>query len=117
MKLFFETALQRNVFLLTVPVGFAICFLLDGQVKSILIQTIIDLCVLVGAGFVLVLLVLFSADSTLRIYHFLGLFCGAILYACGVGKCRRKVKTWYNHRKAGIDIQDAEMNNKRMKKG
>ena len=117
MKLFFETALQRNIFLLTVPVGFTIGFLLDVQVKSILIQTMIDLCVLICAGFVLVLLVLFSTDSTLRIYHFLGLLNGAILYACGVGKCRRKVKTWYNHRKAGIDIRNAEMNTEMLKKG
>ena len=117
MKLFFETALQRNVFLLTVPVGFAIGFLLDAQVKSILVQTIIDLCVLIGAGFVLVLLALFSTESTLRLYHFLGLFSGAVLYASGVGKCRKKVKTWYKQRKAGINLQDAEMNIKRFQKG
>ena len=117
MKLFFETAVQKNVFLLTLPVGFLVCFLLDTQIPSILIQTFLDFGVLISTGVILVLLVLFSDGSTLRIYHLLGLISGAILYVCGVGICRRKVKLWYRQRKAGINISRAEMNTRRMEKG
>ena len=117
MKLFFETAVQKSAFLMSLPVGFMICLILDTKVRSTLIQAVLDLGVLASTGFILVLLVLFSSDASLRIYHLLGFFGGAILYVCGIGKCRKKVKKWYSKRKAGIIILDDEMNTHMMEKG
>ena len=117
MKFFFETEIQSTVFLLTVAGGFLLCMLLDVNLKSVLVQAVLDLLLLTGTGAGIVLFMMFSQDPSLRIYHLLGLMCGSILYICGIGRGRRKVEGWIRYQKAGIQIDDDENNSNINEKG
>lgn len=110
MKLFFETEFQTSAFLLAFPIGFVMFLLMDAGVKCPLVQTMIDLLVLQGVGFSLIALALYTGDSSVKLFHLLGLVCGALLYTSGLGRCIRRVKKRCQERKAGICICDAEMN-------
>ena len=96
MKLFFETAAQASVFLLTVPLGLLLAFLVDLSGRTGTLRPLWDvLTMLAGfaaAGAAIVLL----GDSGLRIYHILAMLTGMLLYLLGIrafaGRLCKRVK-------------------------
>lgn len=99
MKLFFETALQPWFFLLTLPIGFLICFFLDMRTFSHWVSLILDLSVLLLGTIALIGSLLVSNEKSLRLYHLLGLVTGGILYTGGIGKVRRLFRKGLRSRK------------------
>ena len=95
MKLFFETCNQSQYFLFMLPVGFILAFLLQSGTRHGWFRLFQDLAVLLFAGFAAVFTLLSGRDETLRLYHFLGLAAGGILYLSGADRCfkwfRRKI--------------------------
>lgn len=109
MKLFFETESQPFFFLLTLPLGFFLCFFLDLENIPFIIRLVLDLIVLVCCGICLVLFVLLSRDQALRLYHLLGLVCGALLYLGGIGKIRQGICARVQKTKAGNAFDHGEI--------
>lgn len=89
MKLFFETARQANCFLLMIPLGLVLAFLLDADVFAGRIRLLLDCLLIVAAGGAVLLSIVFWQESGLRLYHLLGLFIGAVLYVHGIGRLIR----------------------------
>lgn len=93
MKLFFETSAQAQLFLLMLPVGMTIALLADIAGKAGRLCPVWDVLTMllcfgaVGAGVVL------FRDESLRVYHFLAVTMGALLYLTGVRKVFTKSKT------------------------
>lgn len=108
MKLFFETALQMKFFLLMIPLGFIVCFLLDNGMTSVAFRFVLDLLVMILCGFCIVLYMLVLDETSIRFYHMLGLICGSILYMCGAARFRRGLAKRFRRWKAGISLFDAE---------
>ena len=89
MKLFFETGIQATNYLLLVLCGMIMAFGIDCRRKPGVICFLVDIMVLVAAGFSLLIALVFCKESTLRLYHLLGAVTGALLYEKGVGKIIR----------------------------
>jgi len=89
MKLFFETAHQANCFLLMIPLGFALAFLLDADVLAGPIRLLIDCLLILASGAAALATIVFWRENSLRLYHMLGLFTGAVLYVHGLGRLVR----------------------------
>lgn len=118
MKLFFESGIQMRLFLVTLPLGFLVSFLLDSRTNpSTVLRLIADLLILFLCGTCLVLFLLLFDDTAIRGYHLLGVLSGSILYMSGVGKCRRTIDDWFRKRKAGIQHGDEENNINNTEKG
>lgn len=93
MKLFFETAHQANCFLLMIPLGLMLAFLLDADVCTGRIRLLFDCLLIVAAGAAVLLSIAFWRESSLRLYHLLGIFVGAVLYVHGIGRLIRFVSS------------------------
>jgi len=111
MKLFFETGIQMRFFLVTLPLGFLVCFLLDVGASSPVLRLIADLMVLFLCGVCLVWFLLLFDDTAVRGYHLLGVLAGAILYMSGAMRCRKKIVSIFEKRKAGKRDDCDEKNN------
>ena len=92
MKLFFETAGQAHCFLMMTPVGFALALLLDVNAVSGFLRPLADLAAFVLAGAAWLMVVTAVGESGLRLYQFLGLAAGAVLYLSGIGRLIRRIK-------------------------
>lgn len=92
MNLFFETAGQSLCFLLAIPIGLLLAFLLDGSHGEGIARAVMDVLSLIGAGTALLALTVFLQDEKLRMYHVLGMLVGCILYTGGVGRLRRGIR-------------------------
>ena len=98
MKLFFETAHQADCFLLMIPLGLALAFLLDADVFAGRVRLLLDCLLILAAGAAVLVSIVFWRESGLRLYHLLGLFIGAVLYVHGIGRLiRAAASKWLNH--------------------
>lgn len=115
MKLFFETAAQASVFLLTIPLGLLLALLIDLSGRTGTLRPLWDVLTMLagfaaaGAGIVLL------GDSGLRIYHILAMLTGMLLYLLGIrafsGKlCKRAKAVWTKNAMAAAGIQPDESN-------
>ncbi len=84
MKLFFETAAQANLFLLTVPVGIAAAAMTDLFTHTGAFRPLWDVLAFLFLGAGLGLTVILLGDAGLRSYHILAVLVGAILYFAGI---------------------------------
>lgn len=91
MKLFFETASQVCSFLSAVPVGFGAALCIDLGKNSGMLRLWIDLLLVTACGASLFWLVYVLQEESLRLYHLLGLVCGALIYLRGMGTVFRLV--------------------------
>ncbi len=83
MKLFFETSQQIAVFLIMAPIGFVIGICIDLASMGGRCKPVWDVLVmLLAIGCMGISIVILGQE--LRIYHFLSLLTGALLYMCGV---------------------------------
>jgi len=89
MNLFFETGSQAFSFLSMVPVGFAAAFCMEIGRFHTSIRALTDVFVMLAAGFVVLVIIVFCRENTLRLYHLLGLLTGTVIYMQGVGKIIR----------------------------
>ena len=89
MKLFFETASQASCFLIAVPLGFLFTLCLDTRWHHGWIRLLLDLLLLGSLGCVLVMLSAICREERVRLYHWLGLLTGAVLYLGGIGRIRK----------------------------
>ncbi|MDD3334197.1 MAG: spore cortex biosynthesis protein YabQ [Eubacteriales bacterium] len=99
MKLFFETARQAQVFLLTIPLGFALALGFDLSSLSGRFRPLWDVLLFLGCAFALICMTLLTKDEGLRIYHLLAVLCGMLLYFCGFGSLWRNVSHKLRQRK------------------
>lgn len=90
MNLFFETSSQAGCFLCMVPVGMVSALLMDADVIAGKLRALADAILLLFAGLVCLLIIVLCRETTLRLYHLLGLLTGAVLYAEGIGKITRR---------------------------
>ena len=92
MTLFFETLQQSSSFLAAILLGMLIaaglCFCSPGG----MCRMILDLIVLLSGGIALILLTVLLRDMSVRLYHLLGIFCGSILYLCGIDALGKRMK-------------------------
>lgn len=118
MKLFFETITQSRIFLLSVLLGFILCFLLDVRIRISGIRFVLDLLTLFCSGVCLVMGLLLSGEHRVRLYHILGILCGSLLYLEGFSKTVRIFRRWGLKRKEGIgSCHGEETNNQSLEKG
>ena len=101
MSLFFETETQSVTFLAFCAVGFAIALLFD--VEQCLLTEYLKpmgdvLLFLLCAVLFLIALFALKADS-IRLYHWLALALGAILYLCGLRRAVRKGMSWIKRKR------------------
>ena len=89
MKLFFETSGQASCFLCMVPLGLAMAIFLDISLIAGKMRPVMDVLVLLSAGLTVLVAIIFCRETTLRLYHLLGLTTGALLYTQGIGKIIR----------------------------
>lgn len=89
MKLFFETSRQASCFLCMVPLGLAMAIFLDISLIAGKMRPVMDVLVLLSAGLTVLVAIIFCRETTLRLYHLLGLTTGALLYTQGIGKIIR----------------------------
>jgi len=89
MNLFFETSRQAICFLCMVPVGFAAALCLELGRFHAGIRPVMDVLVLLMAGFAVLAAIVLCRESALRLYHLLGLLTGALICMEGVGKIIR----------------------------
>lgn len=92
MKLFFETEAQASCFLLAVPIGFLLTFFLDSEWIHGWMRIVFDLLLMYCAACALLMLSVFSREEQIRIYHWLGLLLGSVLYLCGIGRIRTHLR-------------------------
>lgn len=96
MKLFFETAGQGAIFLLMVPIGMLLAFNIDISACAKRTKPLWDVfSMVVCFGTVAISIVLLN-DTQLRMYHFLGVLAGSILYNLGI---RRVLECFHRHTK------------------
>ena len=117
MSLFFETEQQSVVFLTFCLLGFAAALLLDG-LRRWLRDSLKPLCdvlvfLLLGALFVLALLA--TRSDAIRLYQWLALTLGAILYLCGARRlvrlgCRQIGRAVQNGKKSSEPFAKMEGN-------
>ena len=101
MALFFETETQSVTFLAFCAVGFAVALLFD--LEQCLLTDYLKpmgdvLLFLLCAVLFLIALFALKADS-IRLYHWLALALGAILYLCGVRRAVRKALAWIKRKR------------------
>lgn len=84
MKLFFETAAQASVFLLTVPLGLLLAFLVDLSGRSGALRPLWDVLIMLAGFAAAGAAIVIFGDSGLRIYHLLALLTGMLLYLLGI---------------------------------
>ncbi len=89
MNLFFQTHLQAQLFLVSLPIGFLLTLCLDLLSRTSFLRILLDVVCIVVFAFLFLGYTLILRDSTLRIYHFLAILCGGILYWCGIGQLLR----------------------------
>lgn len=95
MKIFFETGSQACCFLIAVPVGFVLAICLDTDCSQGWLRFVLDLLILIVAACALIMLTMVCREEQVRLYHWLGLFTGSVLYMCGARKIRCCVKRQY----------------------
>lgn len=104
MRLFFETASQSTTFLMFAALGFVLSLCLDTGESAWLVRFVLDLVVLAVAAVLLIFLTIRTREESIRLYHWLGLFAGSILYLGGwyrllrwikeqIRSCRRKIQS------------------------
>ena len=99
MKLFFETVGQSRSFLMSIPFGLLAAVLLDYRKRGGVWRNLFDILILLVLGSALFILLVILREQSLRIYHLLGILCGACLYLLGIAR----IKSWIISRKTPID--------------
>ena len=104
----FETELQGIGFLFLCAVGFGLAVLFDGA--SCLfrgsLKPVGDILLLLCCGLTMLLALFFLRPGELRLYHWLAMLTGAVLYLCGVRRLG-----------AFVILRFKKLLNKRKKKG
>lgn len=83
MRLFFETSLQAQAFLATIPIGFFLALGLDMSHAFPKARPVLDVLCLLAGGLATLCLIQFMKSDSLRFFHLLALFLGALLYLAG----------------------------------
>lgn len=86
MALYFETEMQGIGFLLLCAVGFLVTLLFDcvGTLFPQKLKPLSDILLLLIGGVVFLLALVFLRANALRVFHWIALLTGSILYLCGV---------------------------------
>ena len=96
MKLFFETSIQARAFLSAVPLGLALGVLLNLESCfpgwKVLWDVLLMLLCAAGIG----MLLFWTGEDRLRIYHLLAVGTGLLLYRCGAGCVLSKIKATFS---------------------
>lgn len=94
MKLFFETAAQASLFLSMLPIGFCIAVCIDLAGCSGRMKHLWDVLVMLLCFGLIAFSVVLLRDNGLRLYHFLSVLAGALLYLLGVRSLLSVVCAW-----------------------
>ena len=113
MTLFFESDIQSICFLRMVPIGFLAALCLASGTRAGVFRALMDILLLLLGGGGAVFLLVSLQENGLRLYHYLGLMIGAILYTEGferIVRCihRKCKKRNPEKRKAGLCNMNAE---------
>lgn len=100
MKLFFETAIQARVFLSAVPLGIMLGMLLNLESRLPGGKALWDVLLMLLCAIWMGILLLWTGENGLRLYHLLAVGTGLLLYRCGVSRLLSKIKTAFSSGKA-----------------
>lgn len=93
MKLFFETASQAQLFLIMLPIGMFLALVADLASGAGVLRPLWDVfAMLLSFGAIGTGIVMFR-DSGLRMYHFLAVIVGMLLYILGIRAALSRIKT------------------------
>ena len=85
MKLFFETSIQARAFLSAVPLGLMLGVLLNLEACLPGWKALWDILLMLLCAAGLGMLLFWTEEGRLRIYHLLAVGTGLLLYRCGAG--------------------------------
>lgn len=91
MKLFFETAAQGSLFLMMLPLGILLAVCIDVASCARRSRPLWDVLVVLLCGGLMAAAVVLLGDEKLRMYHLLGILCGALLYLFGARSLWRTI--------------------------
>lgn len=96
MKLFFETSIQARAFLSAVPLGLALGVLLNLETCLPGWKALWDVLLMLLCAAGLGMLLFWTGEGRLRIYHLLAVATGLLLYRCGAGCILSKIKAAFS---------------------
>ena len=91
MRLFFETSVQAEAFLFTVPLGMLLAAGFDLTAAAKRCRVLLDVLLFLLCAIALLYWIRLMRDEGLRMYHLLALCVGMLLYVRGVGALARAV--------------------------
>lgn len=96
MALYFETELQGASFLFLCGVGLILAMLFDliSVFVAERLKPLGDVLLFLLCGFVLLLALVFLRANELRLFHWVALLTGAILYLCGIRRFVAYAASW-----------------------
>ncbi len=101
MALYFETETQGVSFLFLCGVGFVLALFFDGV--SLLIRgrmkPLGDVLLLLLCGLLALVALVFLRANALRLFHWIAMLVGAILYLCGVRRLVLMFLEWLHERR------------------
>ena len=99
MKLFFETSIQARAFLSAVPLGLMLGVLLNLEACLPGWKALWDILLMLLCAAGLGMLLFWTEEGNLRIYHLLAVGTGLLLYRCGAGCILSKIKATFSPEK------------------
>ena len=96
MKLFFETSIQARAFLSAVPLGLMLGVLLNLEACLPGWTALWDILLMLLCAAGLGMLLFWTEEGRLRIYHLLAVGTGLLLYRCGAGCILSKIKATFS---------------------
>lgn len=100
VRLFFETSIQAEAFLFTMPLGFLVAACFDLTSFASKGRVLVDVLLMLLCAAALLTGIALMGEAGLRLYHLLALLIGALLYTQGIGRVFKALRAWFARRRS-----------------